>query len=413
MKIAGIIVEYNPFHNGHLYQISEIKKTLDVDAIIVIMSGQFTQRGTPCICDKFSRAKMALDHGVDLVIELPIPFATASAQYFAEAAVSILHKLGCVTKLSFGCETPNLALLKRIANTLLNEPATMSAYIKVQLSEGVSFPRARQMALEHYLSSELSENDKQDLSTLLNNPNNILAIEYIKALLKYNSTITPCPLARKSSNYHDIAIFSPIASATAIRKQLTTNSFSDIQSAMPCAAYETLIKNYLPLITTNDFSDMFHYNIIFSNLASLYAIWDLPNSLARSIYRESKNHTSIESLINAVTSKSYSRATVSRAILRILLQIKTEDILPLENINWIPYIRVLSCAPSSKHVLAHVCRNASVPVITKFNSFYKKANTLEKSLLDLEYKSTQLYSLKKQNTLLANSDFTTSIFTHP
>ncbi|MGL4799071.1 MAG: nucleotidyltransferase [Cellulosilyticaceae bacterium] len=412
MRIVGIVVEYNPFHNGHLYQIEEIKRQLNPDGIIVVMSGQFTQRGMPCITDKHSRSQMALANGVDMVLELPVPFATASAEFFATAAVSLLHKTGIVTHLSFGCEHPTLDLMHHIATTLSDEPLAVSSHIKEQLAQGVSYPRARQDALVTYLTLALGTHHHEALEQLLSNPNNILGIQYLTALKRLQSPIQPLPIQRTIAGYHDTSIHHRIASATAIRNHLKDGDQALALHALPEASANLLFNEPTSVLDLNDFSDLLHYKLIFSTSEDLYALWDVPKNLCLSLINAAKAYTDIQDIINAVTSKTYSRATVSRAILRILLGIKKDLIEDLEKVDYAPYIRVLACKPESKQLLATLCKNASAPVITQFNKGYQSIDNLSQSLLDLEVNATKLYALKKHAIALATSDFTKSIFTH-
>ncbi len=412
MRIVGIVAEYNPFHNGHLYQIQQIKHHLKPDGIIVIMSGQFTQRGTPCIVDKFTRTQMALANGVDLVLELPFPFATASAETFATAAVNALTQSGIVTDICFGSETPDMALFNEVASTLIDEPTEVSQAIQLHLSRGISYPVARQTALIDYLSAHGTSN-KQSLIALLSNPNNILGIEYTKALLKTKSTIRPFALQRQSAQYHDITITSPIASATAIRQHFVEGSHTAITAAMPENSSSLLFDYAASAITLDTFSDLLQYKLIFSNLEDLYALWDIPKNLCESLMNAYPMHPTIQGLIDAVSSKTYTRATVSRSILRILFGVSDDFMTALRLASYTPYLRVLGCHPDAKPLMAHLCKAAQVPVITQFKKGYASATPLGRQLLDLEIAASRVYASKTQQPALYDADFTKSIFLPP
>ena len=216
MKVAGIIAEYNPFHNGHAYHIEEVRKKTGADYIIAIMSGNFVQRGGPAIVDKYTRTKMALLGGADLVIELPVVAATASAETFARCGVAILNSIGVVTHLGFGCETDDLELLHALANLFVEEPKEYQELLSSYLKEGLSYPAARAKAAGEYFQKFVADtsitnrnsthnvyadgiiDNTLNIEATLNNPNNILAIEYLKALKQINSTIKPCPSPGKS-----------------------------------------------------------------------------------------------------------------------------------------------------------------------------------------------------------------------
>ena len=200
MKTVGIIAEFNPLHNGHKYLLDEAKRLSGADFCIVVMSGNFVQRGSPALLDKYTRTQMALLNGVDLVIELPVIYATASAEYFARGAVRLLDKLGVVDIITFGSECGNIELLKKAATELTEETPDFKKNLQDNLKKGLSFPKARSQAIG-------KQGDGSE-------PNNILGIEYIKALNYWDSSITPTTIERKGSGYHD----EQMASATAIRK---------------------------------------------------------------------------------------------------------------------------------------------------------------------------------------------------
>lgn len=189
-SVLGIIAEYNPFHNGHVFQLLESKNITGSAYTICVMSGNFTQRGTPAICDKWMRTQMALENGIDLVIELPTIYCTSSAEYFAYGGVKILESLGIVDFLSFGSELGRIDVLEEIANVLCNEPREYVSLLKHELSVGTSYPKAREKALLLYL------NDIRRYANVLSEPNNILGIEYIKALKKLKSPIAPITIKR-------------------------------------------------------------------------------------------------------------------------------------------------------------------------------------------------------------------------
>ncbi|MGO1820465.1 MAG: tRNA(Met) cytidine acetate ligase, partial [Senegalia sp. (in: firmicutes)] len=209
MKIVGLVTEYNPFHNGHKYHLERSKYETNCDYSIAIMSGNFVQRGEPAICDKWSRAKMAIDSGVDLVIELPTLYSTMSAEFFSYGAIKILDSLNSIDFISFGSETNDLKKLNSISKILAFEPLEFKYSLKKYLNEGNVFPKARSLALKEILKDK-------DLDKIINNPNNILAIEYMKSLIKLKSTIKAHSIKRISSNYNDKNLTGEISSATAI-----------------------------------------------------------------------------------------------------------------------------------------------------------------------------------------------------
>lgn len=234
MKIIGIIAEYNPFHNGHAYQITTIRERTGADFVIVAMSGDFVQRGAPAILDKYARAQMALSCGADLVLELPALWATASAEHFAMAGVTLFEKMGLVDGICFGAETDNLPLLTAIADILADEPEAYRTLLASYLKTGAAFPKARASALADFVAMhEMHLTD--DLHEVLSSPNNILAIEYLKALRRRHSSMTPYLIRREGSGYHDTAL-APTASATGIREALLAGM---LPSPFPCPPRHT------------------------------------------------------------------------------------------------------------------------------------------------------------------------------
>src|SRR5690554_4412644 len=194
MKVVGIIAEYNPFHNGHQHHILEAKKQTGADYVIVVMSGNFVQRGAPSIINKYSRAKAALESGADLVFELPVIYSTASAQYFSLGAISLLDKLGLVDYVCFGSESGDIESLTYIAKYLHNNSYEYNKDINNLMKNGITFPEARQIAIKN--------NNNTIDDNVISSPNNILGIEYIKAILELNSNIIPVSISRIESAYH-------------------------------------------------------------------------------------------------------------------------------------------------------------------------------------------------------------------
>ena len=214
MKTAGIIAEYNPFHTGHKYQIDHVKGTLSADYVVIAMSGDFVQRGTPALLSKYVRAEMALRAGADLVLELPVSCATASAELFARSGVQLLDGLGVVDTLCFGSECGDTEILMKLAGILVEEPEEFKSALRRNLKEGMTFPKARSLALGEVLPGNESEKYQQVLSS----PNNILGIEYCKAILRENSSIVPTAIKREGNDYHENSLFTDsFPSASAIR----------------------------------------------------------------------------------------------------------------------------------------------------------------------------------------------------
>ena len=417
MKISAIVAEYNPFHNGHLYQLQKTKALSNCDFVIAVMSGNFAQRGIPCCTDKYTRTKMALASGIDMILELPFPFATASAERFCEGAVSILNKTNLVDTISFGSELGELKLLEQAASLLMNEPLEVSEAIQNDLRKGISYPRARVSALSNYLHTHLdSPHDAASIANILSTPNNILGIHYIKALLYYRSPITPLTIKRKTAAYHDDTIRTTIASATAIRKHLTLQNPQAIHQAMPPRSHDLFMESFkkngvLPQL--DDYSEFLQYKLSFSELRHFYALWDIPGDLLNSLLHAHKQHFKISEIIACVCSKTYTKSTVQRAILRILLEVDTLTLNALHSIDWIPYIRVLGCKKSAIPLLSELTQSSSVPIITNLGRQYGDLDPLAQKLINIELAATKLYYLGARTPQYCNQDMTAPFIVLP
>ena len=403
MQIAGIIAEYNPFHNGHFYQITKTKSETGCDAIVAIMSGNFSQRGSATITDKFTRTKMALLNGVDLVLELPVPFATASAELFAQCAVSILHQSQIIDLISFGSECGDISLLDTIAQTFLTHTEELDPLIKEALKKGQSFPRARTEAAINLLNRSTLGQAHSDLQVALESPNNILGIEYLKARHQLNSSITPFTVKRLHANYHDSEISGTIASATAIRHSITQDR-SVHQNCMPSSAAYLLERNVYPCMES--LAQFLHFKLMFSNPEELYAVWDIPRDLIHTFIKHAKIAPDYQKLVDLCTSKTYTRATVQRALLRILFDIRSEEITPFIHPTSIPYIRVLGCRKEALSILKLLSSKSSVPLITNLGKQYSQLTPDQKLFIDYELRATKLYHYLTQMPKLASQDFT-------
>ena len=299
MNITGIITEYNPFHNGHLYHLREAKKNTNADAIICVMSGNFVQRGGPAIIDKWKRTEMALNNGVDLIIELPTYYAVSSAEFFAKGSVSILHNLGIVNNLFFGSECGDVDKLTALSKILVNEDTQLKSLIKEHLAKGDTFAKAREKSLIQYLKDE-------EINNIITSSNNILGIEYIKSILRLNSTITPSTLKREGSNYNDKNLSNSFSSATAIRELLKNkNSLENLKNLIPKESYEIFSKlqdeNY-PLVFDEDMFKFIKYKIQ-TNCINFNNLYEITEGLENKLIKEITSSNSYEDFILKVKSK--------------------------------------------------------------------------------------------------------------
>ena len=358
MKVVGIIAEYNPFHNGHQYHIQQSIACTQADAAIVVMSGDFVQRGEPAIMSKHLRAEVALRAGATLVIELPITFASGSAELFAFGAVSLLEKLGVVDAICFGSECGNVDTLTEIADILANETDEFKAYLQTHLRNGDAFPVARKKAI-----ADLFPDKNYD--QILENPNNILGIEYIKALLRLNSNIKPYTITRTGAAYHDATLENQFSSATAIRNAITSESLDGLQSYMPNFAFDILSDAYqksMP-IYANDFSLLLKYRLLNETKKSLCEYLDVTEDLANRIFKNRNAFTSFDQFCQLLKTKELTYTRISRALIHILLKCKQNT---YASIN---YARVLGFRNDSTEVMSLIKRCSQIPLITKLSAF--------------------------------------------
>lgn len=364
MKTVGIIAEYNPFHNGHAYQIAKAKELADADYCIVVMSGNFVQRGAPAIMDKGLRTKAALLGGADLVIELPVHYACASAEYFASGATALLDKLGVCDALCFGSESGSLKALNALSDALLSESAAYKSLLKDRLSAGASYPQAREEAL---LACEpgLAEN-----LSLLRSPNNILGLEYLKALKKRGSSLRPVTLMRKGRHYHDISLpgESAYASARAIREAVTSNqNISAVRGQVPPAVYGLLADAFQKTfpVLPDDFSALLFYQMTLQQAQGFTQYFDIDKTFSDRITSFLPACMSFSSFCEAVKTKNTTYTKAARSLLHILLNIRQEDMECFCGEDFVYYARISGFREKSASLLSAVKANSSIPLLSK------------------------------------------------
>ena len=372
MTIAAIIAEYNPFHNGHDYMIQKTKETTGADYVIAVMSGDFTQRGIPGIADKHTRAKMAVSCGVDAVFELPVRFATAGAESFATGAVTLFHSLSCVDYLCFGSECGSLNDFSKASELLLQEPEEFKNAIQKNLRKGLAYPKAYSTAIKE------SVGDSTLSGELFENPNNLLGLEYMKALKKLAASMKPHTITRTGTGYHDAhSSFSKesgtlIASASAIRSALTkdTGTIALAQPLLPAAAYRVFAERYgiLAPVTLDDFSLLLSARIAAETKESLATFLDVPKELADRIYRLRDEFLTVSELIETIKHKQFTYARINRALLHILLGLKEAPAGTVTNGNTsplVPYARLLAMKKSASPLMKELKEHSQIPIITK------------------------------------------------
>lgn len=385
MKIIGIVSEYNPFHNGHAYQVQKSKQLIGADGVVSIMSGNFVQRGYPAFYDKWKRAEMAIEGGVNLVIELPTYYATSSAEGFSQGAINLLDATGIITHLSFGSEMDVLDDLRKLAYLLNHPTPKFDQTLKEALSKGNSFPKAREIALNAVTQNSMD----------LNQANLILAIEYLRALEKRSSAIQPILIKRTGKGYHDTSTDSPLASATAIRNgYFEAPELFKMDNFMPKASYLATQTALYPPLNISNFESLILYKIRQSIPEALSKIREVSEGLENKIFKAAICATTYEELVQALKSKRYTLTRINRILINILLDI---DKTPLDLIAH-GYIRVLAMDEIGKTIIHHMKKECTYPIITNVNKFLDLQP--HNPLLALDLKASNIYQMGYNNTKL-------------
>jgi len=405
-NVLGIIAEYNPFHNGHLYQIEEAKKQTGAEYVVVVMSGNFTQRGNTSLINKWAKTQAALANGVDLVLELPTVYSISSAENFAEGAVKILDSLKVVDTICFGTETAELSTLNNIVNVLYNEPKEYMTILNHELSKGISFPKARENALMMYL------NDIKRYVNVMSGPNNILAIEYLKALRKIKSDIKPFSIQRKKVYYNDEQIVDEFASSTAIRKLVSREQYDDLRKVMPQSSYMLLkeeIKRGRTVFDISKFEKEILYNLRRMTLKEIEDLPDVSEGLENAIKNAADSCNNLTDLINIVKSKRYTQTRIQRILLYALLGITKKEMQNSKKV--VPYARILGISEKGKELLSYVCNtNEKINVITSPKKFFElNSNKNLKEMLERDIFATNVYTLGYENDSWSNLDYTNKL----
>lgn len=385
MKIASTIVEYNPLHNGHLYSLKKIKETSNCDATLCIMSGNFVQRGEPALIDKWTRTEMALKSGVDLVIELPAAFALSSAEFFAFGAVSILNDLNCIDYLYFGSECGDIHALYEIAKILNNEDYTFKKILKNYLDKGLSYPLARDTTLIDYLNIKNINIDQ----SIIKSSNNILGIEYIKALIKLNSKIQPQTIKRIGQDYNSTKLQNDFASATGIRRALKEcNDITTLKSYMPDSSFnifKDLYDNNYKFVFADEIFNYIKFKVLTSKHLS-FNIPDCNDGLDNRIIKALETSNSLEECINNIKTKRYTRTRICRILMQYFIGFEDFDIAYMRT-QKPTYARVLGFNNKGIEVMREIKNKSDLNLIVKT----PKNSIDELHLLDIQ--STKAYSL--------------------
>ena len=395
MRTVGIIVEYNPLHNGHVYHFQQSRIVSEADAVVAVMSGHFLQRGEPALVNKWARAEMALRMGADLVIELPVAYSSQPAEWFAYGAVSALHASGVVDCLCFGSESGDIGWLTRLAEELADEPGGLQELLKGRLKQGENYPAAYAQAVQDYLLKEKPEyrDGSVDWQSMAQ-PNNTLGLHYLIALRRLASRIEPLTIRRTKAGYHDVqASDAHIASATAIRRILLEQG--ELQAASPYLPPYTLhilqrewAAGRAPVDWEKLRTPLFQA-ILSRTPEELAALAEVTEGLENRMYRALAEMTgpwSVRDFIEQCKTRRYTQTKLQRAMTRVLLghrkQWLTRDILA----RGVPYLRVLGFSNKGQKLLKRMKREASVPVITN-------VGRNEHPLMQLDIRATGIYAL--------------------
>lgn len=403
MKICAIICEYNPLHYGHLYHIQKAKELSGCDAVMCIQAGNFTQRGEPAITNKYVRARMALEAGADIVVQIPTAYCCSSAEIFALAGVKIANSFDDVTHLAFGCETENFELLKEIAKYFANEPKEYKEKLKKFLDLGDSLPVSRQKAIE-----ELMKEDKVEFSeitetlNILTKPNNILAIEYLKALIRTKSKIEPIFTTRSNSDYNSADLNGKDSSATAIRtKLLSKQKIRAIKKLVPSFTYK-LLKDDMDefgLPDLNLYNDLCSY-VVKTSLASDYKnVYDVSEGIENRFLESAKKFKDFNELLLDVKTKRYTYTRLKRIVLRLLLKIDKNIVSEIYKMDKLPFIKVLAFNAEKKDCLSSVSANTNL--IIRNSNIVRNPSEEYVTLANIEDRANAVFNLllKKSKTI--------------
>lgn len=386
MKISAVICEYNPLHNGHKYLNQAAKN--NCDGLVAIMSTSFTQRGDVAVCDKYQRTKAALLNGADLVVELPVVYAVSNAQCFAQAGVSIASGLGCVDSLVFGSECADTQKLTGLANITQN--ADVQNIIKQKMSDGLYYPRA--------LNEAIAELYPSDYADIISMPNDILAVEYIKAL--QNTGIKPAPIKRIAIDHDSYITAGEFCSASNIRNLLKNNC--DISNFIPTNT------EYSNFAFIENIYNVMLYKLRSISLAQLASLPDVTEGLENRIYSAVRSQATIPDVINQIKTKRYTLARIRRILISALLDITKElQLYP------VPYIRVLGFNKKGTEILSLAKSTATLPICTKVTNLQKilADNQPALDILQREIYATDVFALAQENPQNCGADFYNQIVT--
>lgn len=397
MKVTGIIAEYDPFHNGHSYHIKKAREMTGADAIVVVMSGHFTQRGMPAFFRRDARVRMAVDGGADLVIELPYIYACNSSHEFARGAAGILNGIGCVDALVFGAETDDMDTLGKAARAAAGTDDRSSAYIKEEMKNGVSYPEALTRSVEKIYGAQTA--------AVLREPNNLLGIEYMKALRELGSGIKPFIVGRRSAAHgeslemlHERKQEQRIASGTAVRKAVYAGGARAAEMLVPDTSFSIIsgyerssgfsFTEYRDKIKKNMF-ELLKYKIITSDESELAEVYGVAEGLENRLKSCISGAEDIDGLVDSVKSKRYTRARISRMLMHLLINLRTTD---FETLRETYCARVLGFSPTGGKLLRLMSESSAIPVFSNLSRLDKRSPEAAR-VLKYDMRASDVYAL--------------------
>ncbi|MHA6484442.1 nucleotidyltransferase [Paenibacillus sp. strain BS8-2] len=367
MRTVGLIVEYNPFHNGHAYHLQQSRKITEADAVVAVMSGNFLQRGEPALVDKWTRTRMALAGGCDLVIELPVAYATQAAEWFAYGAVSLLEATGVVDAFCFGTESGQLSPLLRAAELAADESEPFKQLLKQRLETGVAYPQAYSGAIAEYAKQQ---GDPVAAEFDYGQPNHTLGLHYLIAHRRLRGKMQPYTIAREKAEYNQATITDTrIASATAIRKLLLEQrSLPEIASYVPDSTLKLMIESteqQLAPISWDNYRHPLMHSLITRTAEQVRQLHEISEGLEHRLLQSMSLLTnySVESLLGSLKTKRYTRTKLQRALLAVLLGHTKADFTADKLRAGTEYLRVLGFTDKGRELLKRMKHTASIPVL--------------------------------------------------
>ncbi len=384
MKVIGIIAEYNPFHNGHKYMLDEAKRISGADYSVVVMSGDFTQRGAPAVFGKDLRARMALNAGADVVIEMPVFGAVSSAADFARCGVSILNATGVIDELWFGSESGDIDLLKNEAGSGRDESPEVSDAVRKYLREGMTWPAA--------VSRAHGENG----GSIASSPNDILGVEYIRALDELDAAIVPRTVQRAGAGYHSEDSSDDLASARAVRKVMTEkwpDAGKTLSRIMPESSLRVIAENGAVTVVPDDFSVILNEKLRTLTEEELISISQMPEPVARKLYNDRLTYRTFTEMNEYAKDRQYTYTRISRALMNLTLGIKSRETEIFKSTGNAPWIRILGFRKDASPLMAVINEKASCPVIVKTSEAKKLLGDREAALFAKNLETSEIYRL--------------------